>query len=94
MSKKRRMNCIYDSTDDEVAVIENATNQEVEQVFDVESKDYSQDVHGISHQTTYNLIHSEETENDFKVDYDSNDSFINDGSLGEGSSEDDNDIDI
>ncbi|GKB42794.1 hypothetical protein Tco_0887736 [Tanacetum coccineum] len=94
MSKKRRMNCIYDSTDDEVAVIENATNQEVEQVFDVESKDDSQDVHGISHQTTYNLIHSEETENDFKVDYDSNDSFINDGSLGEGSSEDDNDSDI
>ncbi|GJY95322.1 hypothetical protein Tco_0511683 [Tanacetum coccineum] len=46
------------------------------------------------HQTTYNLIHSKETENDFKVDYDSNDSFINDGSLGEGSSEDGNDSDI
>ncbi|GJW25505.1 pyruvate, phosphate dikinase, chloroplastic [Tanacetum coccineum] len=56
-------------------------NMEVEQVFDVESKDDSQDVHGITQKTTYNLTYSEETEDDFKVDYDSNNSFINDGSV-------------
>ncbi|GKC67474.1 hypothetical protein Tco_1100072 [Tanacetum coccineum] len=94
MSKKRRMNCIYDSTDDEVDVIEKTTNHEVEQLFDVKSKDDSQDVHGITHQTTYNLTHSEETEDDVKVEYDSNDSFINDGSLHKCSSEDNNDSDI
>ncbi|GKE17277.1 hypothetical protein Tco_1424854 [Tanacetum coccineum] len=69
-------------------------NHEVEQLFDAESRDDSQDVDGITDQTTYNLTHSNDIEDDVNDEYDYSDSFIDDGSLeSDGSTEDDNDSD-
>ncbi|GJX94396.1 ATP-dependent DNA helicase PIF1-like protein [Tanacetum coccineum] len=81
------------STDYEIDVCQKTMNHKVEQLFDAESKDDSQDVDGITDQTTYNLTHSNDIEDDVNDEHDYSDSFINDGSLDDGSTEDDNDSD-
>ncbi|GJZ44440.1 hypothetical protein Tco_0591695, partial [Tanacetum coccineum] len=72
---------------------ENEASGSFEQLFDVESKDDSQDVDGITDQTTYNLTHSNDIEDDINDENDYSNSFIDNGSLDDGSTEDDNDSD-
>ncbi|GKC96529.1 hypothetical protein Tco_1161971 [Tanacetum coccineum] len=92
--KINKINTIDESTDDDIDLSQKNIDPEFDYLFDDEAKDDSQHVDCLTDETTYDLPHLNDFDDNANDDYDYSDSFINDEPSDDHSNDSDSHSDI